>query len=93
MKSPYQIDPEALRHRSRRIEEEKVITLQDDGGNRPSPSIGAPGWQNIMAGPLLGQPASDIRTFQHQQSRMSPATAMLLGILALFLGYTLYSQF
>jgi hypothetical protein len=91
MDNPYRPDPTALRARTQQAEEEKVITLKDDS-TKPPPTIGAPSWQNILAGPMLSQPSSDTHTFEHSAQKMSLIVKIGLILIGLFIIYIIFKQ-
>lgn len=56
MNNPYQPRPESLEAHRRRVNEERLITLQDDS-KRSSATIGTPSWQGMILGSSSGQPS------------------------------------
>ena len=78
----YQIDPKALKARTREAQEQLLITLQDDS-TRPPPTLGTPPWQGSIFGPWLGQPASRLETFEHEAGSRHGAVNILIGLAAL----------
>jgi hypothetical protein len=79
MVNPYRLDPKALKAITQQVQEQQLITLQDDG-TRPPPTLGTPIWQSSIFGPWLGQPMSRFETFEHGPKPLHGALSILIGL-------------
>jgi hypothetical protein len=79
MANPYRLDPRSLKAITQQVQEQKLVTLRDDG-TRPPPTLGTPIWQGAIFGPWLGQPASRLQTFEHGPKPLHGALSILIGL-------------
>ncbi len=58
--NPYQPNPDSLESHRRRVQHERLVTLQDDSA-RPPATLGLQPWQSMILGPSSGQPSKASR--------------------------------
>jgi hypothetical protein len=85
MDNPYKIKNPSDAHPGQ-LQEEQLISLKDDS-IKPPPTVGTPSYMSIIMGPAVGQPGSDVNTFEHSHksskgrnwSRLKIILLLLLG--------------
>jgi hypothetical protein len=65
-------------------QEQKLIAMKDDRNPIP-PTIGNSTFNNILFGPMAGQPSSSSASSSKQRSNWIPLSIILLGVTTFFL--------
>jgi len=80
------ITVEKLKKTAMEAQTKVYLTLREEASHAPS-TLGKAPWENLIMGPMLGQPSSRVESFEHTRStfrtylRMLSALAMIIGTL------------
>ena len=93
MENPYKIKrPSDVN--TGQLQEKELVTIKDDS-TKPPPTVGTPSWMSIIMGPAVGQPGSDMETFEHSESSrgrfMFSLRFWLLLIVVAVIGFFVYA--